>query len=87
MLVYGSYIQVPSLGQQAGQGEGVLLNVSSFWFILSLKEDITFVESYALVKYACLLLQIRLHMNPYTLAHICPMNICGMISFGGLLSE
>ena len=39
-------------GQRAGQGEGGLLNVSIFWFILSLKEDITF----ALVMYACLYL-------------------------------
>ena len=37
--------------------------------------------------YACLLLQMRLHMNLYTVAHLCLVNIFGMISFGGLLSE
>ena len=45
------------------------------------------VENYALVMYGCLLIQNRLHMNLYTVAHLCSMNICGMISFGGLLSE
>ena len=41
----------------------------------------------ALVMFALLLIQICLHMNLYTVAHLCSMNICGMISFGGLLSE
>ena len=43
---------------------------------------LSLVEIYALVKYGCLLIQIRLHMNLYTEAHHCSMNICGMISFG-----
>ena len=34
--------------------------------ILYLKEDISLVESYALVMFGCLLKQIRLHMNLYT---------------------
>ena len=54
---------------------------------MGLKEDISFVEIYALVMFALLLIQICLHMNLYTVAHICSMNICGMISFGDLLSE
>ena len=54
---------------------------------LSLKEDISFIESYALAMYACLLIQIGLHMNLFIVANLCPMNICGMMSFGGLLSE
>jgi len=41
----------------------------------------------ALVMFALLLIQICLHMNLYIVAHLCSMNICGMISFGGLLSE
>ena len=41
----------------------------------------------ALVMFALLLIQICSHMNLYTVAHLCSMNICGMISFGGLLSE
>ena len=56
--------------------------------MLTLKEDLSFVASYALVMFACLLIiQIRLHINLYTVAHLCSMNICCMISFGGLLSE
>ena len=54
---------------------------------LSLKEDISFIESYALAMYACLLIQIGLHMNLFIVANLCPMNICGMMRFGGLLSE
>ena len=54
---------------------------------MGLKEDIRFVEIYALVMFALLLIQICLHMNLYTVAHLCSINICGMISFGGLLSE
>ena len=55
--------------------------------MLTLKEDTSFLESYALVNYTCLLIQIRLDMNLNTVAPLCSMNICGMISFGGLLSE
>ena len=42
---------------------------------------------HAQVMFAFLLIQICLHMNLYTVAYLCLMNICGMISFGGLLSE
>ena len=56
------------------------LLISSY---LSLKEDINHVESYALVMYSCF----RLHINLHSVAHPCLMNNCGMISFGGLLSE
>ena len=38
--------------------------------ILSFKEDINLVESYALVMYGCLLIQIQLHMNLHTVAHL-----------------
>ena len=54
---------------------------------MGLKEDISFVEIFVLVMFAFLLTQICFHMNPYTVAYLCSMNICGMISFGGLLSE
>ena len=48
---------------------------------------LSLVESYALVMNGYLLIQIGLHMNLYTVALLCSMIICGMISFGGLLSE
>ena len=63
------------------------MNETANDIISYLKEDICFVESYALVLYAFCLIQIKLHVNLYTVAHLCSMNICGMISFGGLLSE
>ena len=59
------------------------------FFLMKAATDIILspVENYALVMYGCLLIQNRLHMNLYTVAHLCSMNICGMISCGGLLSE
>ena len=47
---------------------------------LYLEEHISLVESYALVMFGCLLKQIRLHMNLYTVAHLCSINICGMMT-------
>ena len=53
--------------------------------IFSPNGGISLIESFFL--YVCLLIQIWLHMNLFTVAHICLMKICCMISFGGLLSE
>ena len=101
MLVYGSYIQVPNLGVTLFDSYSYDGVSAGIWVTHTGPkyggELVTFFDSYScggvsagiwvIHTVGCLVIQIRLHMNLYKVDQFCSMNICGMVSFGGLLSE